>query len=88
MDAITPVKFNNPEVDAKYVSLIAVDKEIRKPGEYSGKLSGITPEMAKGMVERGSNLIAAKETATPDPVKADKKADPVKDAKATEEIKT
>jgi len=54
------IKFTNPDVDARYVALIGVDKMIQKPGTYNGKLSNITPEMAKGMVERGSNLIAEK----------------------------
>ncbi len=79
-----PLIFSNPEVDAKFVSLIEIDKTIQRPGTYSGKLSGITPEMAQGMVDRGSNLIALKPAVEKKPVIPAANTGAVK----TEEVKT
>lgn len=59
------IKFNVAEVEAKYRPLIQVDKHVKKPGVYEGKLSNITLEMADGMFERGSNLIALKSVQDP-----------------------
>ncbi len=66
------IKFSNPDVDARFVALISVDKHIQRPGTYNGKLSNITLEMAEGMIARGTNLIAEK------PVAEKKQADPPK----------
>jgi len=70
-----PIKFTNPDVDARYEALISIDKHIQKPGTYNGPLSKITVEMAAGMVERGSNLI--KEKAQGKAVEEKKSAKPI-----------
>lgn len=66
------VKFENPEVDAKFEALRSVDGKVHipsgktKPGEksvgYAGPLSKITLEAAEKALASGSNLLKLKET--------------------------
>ena len=52
--------FTDKEVAAGYECLVDVDMEVTKQKLYKGPLSGISLEMAQGMVARGNNMIKAK----------------------------
>jgi len=55
------VKFTNPQTAEKYELVSPIDKRITVHKQFSGMLSAITPEVAAGLVARGSNLVKAKE---------------------------
>ncbi|MBV9989371.1 MAG: hypothetical protein JO301_16955 [Chitinophagaceae bacterium] len=52
--------FKNPETEAKYESVFMKDKDITIPGQYSGKLSAISPEIAQKLIDMEDNQVKAK----------------------------
>ncbi len=80
------VKFENPEVEAKFESLRENDGKVHipagksKPGEksvgYAGPLSKITLEAAEKALASGSNILKLREqAAAPAPAKGKVKAE-------------
>lgn len=52
--------FTNPDTEAKYEPCFGMDKVITLPGEYAGKLSGISPEQAQKLIDMGDNQVKAR----------------------------
>ncbi len=59
MGSTTPF-FTNPDTEAKYEPCFGMDKVITLPGDYSGKLSGISPEQAQKLIDMGDNQVKAR----------------------------
>jgi hypothetical protein len=53
-------KFKDQQTAEKFESVFGVDKHITIPGKYSGKLSDISPEIAKSLIDMGDNQVKAK----------------------------
>lgn len=52
--------FKNADVEAKYIAPFGADPEIHIPGKYSGKLSGISLEVAEKLVAMKDNQVQLK----------------------------